>query len=618
MNDNFDIHCQKFCDSLPTPSGTAMAIMRLVQHEGANTDTLAQLVQSDPALTGRILRFANSPAINGERRPVASVMDAMSLLGVQAVRQFALSLSLVDNHRKGRCEAFDYAAYWSMSLARAVALQAVTAREPTVAPKEAFTLGLLADIGRLALATVWPEEYAECLRRAEGKELIVLERERFSVDHDMLTLLLLQDWGFPPVFLAALKLSHEPETGDDSRTGRFARQLAFARQVARYCLADNAYRIVLWQKLRSDAEKYALDDDTLTLLLSTEETEWREWGKLIGVETDIRQTEPEAIAPDGHAEEGLDVLLVDDDMIMLTRLSKHLAAEGHHVVTRRDGESALEYVFEHKPQLVITDWRMKPMNGLELCKALRASAFGGNLYIIMLTATESEDALVEAFDAGIDDYVTKPPSVRVLKARIRAGQRIITLHKNLARERKEIERYSSELAAANRRLELMAHTDLLTGLPNRRYALDRLEQEWADTLHFNRPISVMAVDLDWFKSINDTLGHDAGDQALAHTATVMRDTVRASDIVCRMGGEEFLVITPNTDCAAALQTADRLRCAIEQQQPAGLALSRPLTVSIGIAGATPATSSWKDLILRADQALYRVKQNGRNGTRLAP
>ncbi|HUL11141.1 MAG TPA: HDOD domain-containing protein, partial [Methylococcaceae bacterium] len=578
METEFNFHELKTSDRLPSPSGTALAIMRLAQREEATVQELAHLVQSDPALTGRILRLANSPAI-GVRRPIASVVEGVSLLGMKAVRQFALSLSLVGKHQQGHCEAFDYPAYWSSSLANAVAIQSVTARERTVAPEEAFTLGLLAEIGSLALATAWPEEYGEVLRQAKGEAPFALERERFAIDRNALSVMLLADWGFPTVFLDALKQSLETDSQEESRAARFGRQLVFARNIARYCLADTAYRSSLLPDLQTQAARHVLDESALNGLLEHVEDQWREWGKLIRVGTDLRQSQPEALPVEEPAAGGLAVLLVDDDPIMLARLSKQLAAAGHRVATCRDGESALAHVLEHGPQLVITDWHMRPTDGLRLCRTLRASVYGKSLYLIMLTATEDEDALVEAFDAGIDDYIIKPPNLKVLNARIRGGQRIINLQQDLIRERKEIERYSAELALANRRLELMANTDLLTGLPNRRYALSRLEQEWAAALRHRRPLSVMILDLDHFKTVNDTLGHEAGDRVLAHAAKVMREAVRASDIVCRLGGEEFLVIAVNTDGAAAVSLGERVRSAIEQHQPEGLTLARPVTVS---------------------------------------
>jgi diguanylate cyclase (GGDEF)-like protein len=308
----------------------------------------------------------------------------------------------------------------------------------------------------------------------------------------------------------------------------------------------------------------------------------------------------------------LDVLLVDDDPMMLSRLTKQLANSGHRVQVCSDGESALKHVIEQNVQLMITDWRMKPMDGVQLCKALRASAIGKNIYIIMLTVTENEEALVEAFDAGIDDYVIKPVSLRVLLARIRAGQRIINLQQELLTERKELERSTAELAKVNRRLQHLAHTDLLTALPNRRYALMRLEQEWSATQRFNRPLSVLMLDLDHFKLINDSAGHDVGDQVLAHTAKIMRETIRTNDVACRLGGEEFLIIAPNTDSAAALLLAERIRQTTEARQFSHVTLSRPVTVSIGVSSSTDCKSGWGELVKMADRAVYQAKEKGRN------
>jgi len=614
MSTEFDFHELKASERLPSPSGTALAIIKLVQRDDATMQQVAQLVKIDPALSGRILRFANSAAF-GARRPIANVQDAVMMMGMQAVRNFALSLSLIGNNSTGNCPGFDYAAYWSKSLAMSVAIAAITARERTVVPEEAFTLGLLADIGRLALATAWSEIYGECISAAQDEQqLLALEKKRFAIDNKALSLILLADWGLPEIFLNALELSLKPETRDVSRIARFASQLAFARRIAQYCLADDNYQATLLTDLKIEAGHHAMDETALLNFLNEVIAEWHEWGKLIEVSTAIQQFSPDLVKA---VSSGLDLLLVDDDAIMLAQLSKQLTEAGHRVATCRNGESALKHVIENRPQLVITDWHMKPMDGLSLCKALRTSGFGKNLYIIMLTATENEDALVEALDAGIDDYVTKPVSLRVLLARIRAGQRIVLLQQELEKESQGIQRYTAELAAANRRLKLMANTDILTGLPNRRYAMNRLEQEWATSQRAKQPLSVLMLDLDHFKSVNDTLGHDVGDQVLTHTAKLMKEATRTNDIVCRLGGEEFLIIAPNTNGKTALLLAERIRSTIEKNQLKGLTLLRPITISIGVAGSTGDKPGWNELMKLSDQALYRVKHSSRNGAQLA-
>ncbi len=616
MKTEFNLNELKAADRLPSPSGTALAIMQLVQQNDATVQQVSQLVKVDPALSGRILRFANSAAF-GARRPIADVQTAIMMMGMQTVRDFALSLSLIGNNSKGHCPGFDYEAYWSRSLAMSVSIAAITAREHTVLPEESFTVGLLGDIGRLALATAWSEIYGECLGAAEGKQLLALERERFAIDHNALSLMLLADWGFPAVFLDALKMSFERKVAGLGRIDQFARQLIFARLIGNYCVADEAHRTVLLPDLTEEASFHALDEPALLTFVDETIALWHEWGKLIDVKTDVRQPLLKTAAALESVPPGLDLLLVDDDPMMLARLSKQLVESGNQVAMCRDGASALKHVIEHRPQLVITDWLMKPMDGLALCKALRASVFGKNIYLIMLTSREDEDALVEAFDAGIDDYVIKPVSLRVLLARLQAGQRIIMLQHELEKESRDIQHYTAELAAANRRLKLMANTDILTGLPNRRYALSRLEQEAATALRANQPLSVLILDLDHFKSVNDTLGHDVGDQVLVHAANLMREAARTNDIVCRLGGEEFLVIAPITDGTTALLLAERIRSSIEKNQPQGFVLRRPVTVSIGVAGSIGAKPGWKELMKWADDALYLVKQGNRNGVRLA-
>ena len=622
MSNEFRFHELKNADRLPSPSGTALAIMKLTQKPDATLQQLAQLVQTDPALSGRLLRVANSAGI-GLRRPIVSVLEAIALQGIGTVRQFAISLSLIGNHQQGRCQGFNYPRYWALSLARAVAIHMLSLRERTVLPEEAFSVGLLADIGQLALATAWPDEYSDCLREGKGDDLIELEREQFAIDEDALSLMLMADWGFPRVFLDAVSQSLSPRINDNSRISHFAVQLSLSRKLAEYCLADDAYRRELQPQLAENASACGIADTALPDFLENLDAEWHAWGSLIGVSTDIREPMPEAPAAPETAENtedegfGLHILLVDDDPLLLLLLSKQLEQEGHRVSVCKNGEDALVHAFEHKPELVITDWQMKPMDGLSLCRALRGSPLARKLYIMMLTSTESEDGLIEAFEAGIDDYVTKPISPRVFNARLRAAHRIIALQQDLEREQRDIERYMSELAVANRRLELMANTDLLTGLPNRRYSLNRLEQEWASAARSRKPLSLLLLDLDQFKSINDSLGHDAGDKVLQHAAKIMRKEVRANDVVCRLGGEEFLVISADSDTQSAMKTAERIRSAIETHQPE-LPLIRPLTTSIGVAGTVASRRCWQDLMKAADKALYKAKQSGRNRIQLAP
>ncbi len=615
MNQEFNFHELKTSNRLPSPSGTALEIMKLLQRDDVEIGQVTQLIKLDPALSGRILQFSNSAAL-GANRSISNVGDAIIMMGMSAVKNFALSLSLVGNDSYSRCPSFDYLAYWSKSLATAVAITRLSVHERVISSEEAFTLGLLSDIGRLALATAWSESYGECIAIAKDDELLKLEQERFAINHNALTVMLLADWGFSDLLLEALKLSFQPIGDSLSKANRLAKQLVFARHLSNYCVSDEEYRIALMPALLVEAGRHGFDADELDSFIAEVLNQWQEWGKLINVKTDIRQSSPE-LGAGKHMLSGLNILVVDDDAMMLARLSKQLTAAGHKVAACKDGDSALKYALEHKPELIITNWHMKPMDGIELSKTLHSSTWGSSIYIIMLTSTEEESALIEAFNAGIDDYVTTPLSLKVLLARIRAGQRIITLQQEVEKERKDLQRYIAELAVANRRLELMANTDVLTGLSNRRYSLNRLEQEWSSAQRTHRPLSVLMLDLDHFKSVNDSLGHDAGDLVLVHAAKIMRKCARMTDIPCRLGGEEFLVIAPNTDGKEALLLAERIRIVVERHQVENVPLLKPMTVSIGVACSTNGKPGWKELITLADEALYAVKRSKRNAVQLA-
>ncbi len=599
----------KSIERLPSPDGIAVKVLELAGQVDASLENLAQLIQADQALSAKILKFANSPLL-APRRPICAILDAVIRIGLTTVRNLVLGLSLIGKYGEGSCRAFDYPRYWVRSLAVGAALGCLSARQRIVASEEAFTFGLLADIGQLALATAWPEQYSQVIEYAAPGDLIAAERNQFNLDQRELTRLLLADWGLPEIFSDALAHENRPGAATDRRTGALARQLTLARNVADWCLS--AEREALLPALELQIGEHHITRDQLPGVLEEIENSWHAWGKLIDIKMVVSglpvQTSP---ASRGSQLPGLDIVLVDDDPLLLARLTKKLSASGHRLRTCRSGQDALKEILLNVPQLVLTDWSMQPMDGLELCWTLRQSAIGRDLYLIMLTAHEQENDLIKAFEAGIDDYITKPINFKVLQARIRAGQRICALQTELTGERAELEQQAKALALANRKLQQVANTDLLTGLPNRRYGLRRLEQEFAQAHRYGRPLSVMILDLDHFKSVNDTLGHAAGDEVLKHGASVMQEALRATDILCRWGGEEFLAIVPNADLAAASTLAERLRESLASRQPKDLAIRRPVTVSIGLA-AYPQGRDVEHLLHLADQALYRAKDKGRN------
>lgn len=294
------------------------------------------------------------------------------------------------------------------------------------------------------------------------------------------------------------------------------------------------------------------------------------------------------------------ILIADDEATSRVMLRRTLEKWGHEVVEVGDGEPAAQILLsDNVPQLAILDWVMPGMNGVDVCARLRRAHREPYVYVVMLTSKADKKDLVTALDAGTDDFLTKPFDPVELKARLGHAQRWLDL--------------LEELRSAREALRIQATHDPLTGILNRAETFRILQRELARAERIDSPLSVLLVDLDHFKRVNDTHGHLAGDAALREVTERMTATVRVYDTIGRYGGEEFLILLPGCDEKSAVSVAERHRRAIDRAplQLAGGPL--PLTVSIGIATATDATrSSASALFHAADAALYRAKSLGRN------
>jgi diguanylate cyclase (GGDEF)-like protein len=304
--------------------------------------------------------------------------------------------------------------------------------------------------------------------------------------------------------------------------------------------------------------------------------------------------------------------VVDDDSALTQVLKKLLASLGHTVTVAHNGREALDVILRFRPDLVITDWAMPEMDGIQLVRALRETKLGQALYILILTSFENDDRLVEAFESGVDDYIVKPFTPRVLQARLQSAIRSIKQKNTMSGDIEDMRKFASELAINNRRLQQAVLTDPLTGLPNRRYALDRLEQEWAATFRRQGSLSCIMVDVDHFKSVNDRFGHDVGDEVLRYVGNLLRTKARLQDAICRIGGEEFLVICPDTNEAEVFRAGERLRSIFAENTYVAGDFKLPVTLSMGVATAGVNCNNTSEFIKQADQAVYRAKANGRN------
>ena len=294
------------------------------------------------------------------------------------------------------------------------------------------------------------------------------------------------------------------------------------------------------------------------------------------------------------------MLAAEDNPVFQSMLRAVLTKWGYEAVIARDGIEAWDILQQQNtPRLAILDWMMPGMDGVELCRRIRATARETDIYILLLTSrTESQD-LVEGMEAGADDYLTKPFNTHELRVRMRAGMRILDLQE--------------ELLLAREALRTQATHDALTGLLNRGAILAALQTELSRGSCKGQPAGVLLVDLDCFKQINDTRGHLAGDSVLRDAAERMKSAVRCYDSVGRYGGEEFLVVLPDCSAEAARQYAERVRAAVGDQAYSSNGESFPVTCSVGVAWCADSATRDADRLIRdADLALYRAKGLGRD------
>lgn len=617
----------KATGELPSPKGAALAIIRLTRKDDCSLAELAHAIKADPAFVGRLIKTANSVQA-GARRAVASIHDALNILGIPAVRSLALSFSLVSNYRGGACANFDYGRFWSRSLVCAIAFQAMAVRTRAAPADEAFSIGLLARVGELALATLFPNEYSALLATdGGGKALNQRESDAFALNHAEMTVAMMLDWGLPRLFVEPV-FEHEALDAlsfeEGSRQAKLALSLALSSTIADVCLAPEGERRGLMAPLMLQGGRLSIESEELLELCDHVAVEWREWGGMLDISTFELPPFEELTSPpcapaftlshSEHAEQThpMRILVVDDDRAMRALEVALLREAGHEVFEAENGARGYELALETRPQIMIIDWIMPEMDGIELTRALRKAKIGRNIYILILTSLEDEAKVVEAFEAGVDDFMSKPLKSRVLAARLRAGQRVIQLQEEIERDREEIRHFAAELAVTNRRLQEFALTDPLTGLPNRRFAMERMEQEWAATTRSQRSMSCMVVDVDRFKQINDGCGHDVGDRVLKGVSAAMKGALRTHDVLCRMGGDEFFVICADTSLAAALVCAERMRVAVADLDLREGNQRIPLSISVGVAQRELGMTDIDSLIKRADQGVYQAKHQGRN------
>jgi two-component system, cell cycle response regulator len=294
------------------------------------------------------------------------------------------------------------------------------------------------------------------------------------------------------------------------------------------------------------------------------------------------------------------ILIVDDHEDNVELLRARLEARGYATLSAADGEAAIAAAEADLPDLILLDVMMPKLDGIEVTRRIKGNPALPFIPIIMQTALDSTADKVEGLDAGADDYITKPINFAELEARVRTQLRIKALVEEVERQKRELERIS--------------RTDALTSLDNRRHLEERLEEQFEHAKRLGENFAVVMCDLDKFKNVNDTYGHQAGDVVLQQLATILKSEAREIDRVGRYGGEEFMLLLPGAQLDSAVTFAERVRRAIEAHAfalPDGNVLRR--TASFGVAGwPHPRVRNCDGLVKAADDALYVAKEMGRN------
>jgi two-component system cell cycle response regulator len=302
------------------------------------------------------------------------------------------------------------------------------------------------------------------------------------------------------------------------------------------------------------------------------------------------------------------VLIVDDDELVLARLQEIVEAEGYRVRTAPGGMEALKSLKESPASVVITDLNMPGMNGLDLCRRIREHSWPGYVYIVLLSVRDEEKHILAGLDAGADDFLSKRTSGAQFTARLRTANRILALERSL-------------MSAVEKKRQL-AMTDALTGVYNRRYFMRHLSRELKRAQRFGGDVSLLLLDIDHFKRVNDTYGHVIGDVVLSRlTRQITKCLKRETDWCARLGGDEFAVVLEGTKVAEARNCAEKVRQAIANTAIDTAAGSVHITVSIGVTGLEGILDSHsatvQPLLERADRNLYASKAGGRNRVTLS-
>jgi diguanylate cyclase (GGDEF)-like protein len=474
----------KSSDRLPTLPAVALKILEVARKDDVTVAEMEGVISADPPLAAKVLRIVNSPFYSLPRK-VTSVRQAISLLGVNSVKSLALGFSLVKGNTRKKTGNFDYTAFWKKSIIGAVSSRLLASDGSGASSEDCFFLGLLQDIGALALTQLLPRRYAEVMKLKQEKQLPLVEAERrvLGFDHAEAGDFLIRGWGLPPTFHLPIRYHHDPERLDNPALRPLARILSMSAAMADFFYHDRPLEALQW--LRESAAKQRRAEELEPLMIR---------------------------------------------------------------------------VFSEAVEI-------------------------GTIFDIDMSRQKSYAEILE-------------------EANLELGKSSLTLQRTIIEQARENENLKEQITR-----------DTLTGLHNYRCFHELLERELDRALRYRRPLTLILGDVDHFKVVNDTFGHQMGDLVLLEIARIFRETLRKSDFVARYGGEEFAILLVETNLENALAIAERLRELVSKLNVSEGGQTSQVTISFGLTALDPQNTvevGKEELIRLADEALYEAKRCGRN------
>ena len=459
---------------LPSPKGVALSVLRLTQRDKTTSGELAHAIEADPGLVARLIKLANHCQLPGAR-PTLAIRDAITLLGLNAVRGLALGVSLMAQRQSSPCPGFDFSSFWSRNLACAVAMRTFSMQARVLQADEAFTLGLLCQVGQLGLASLFPERYAELLGPGSHGTLLARERQTFEFDHSDLTATLLLDWGFPESLVTPIlyyESEQSPQPDENQRTVRLTWLLQLASQTADICMAETSSRSVLMPKLVALGNGLGFADAELMGWCDEVVRDWTDWSRLLNVASqnlppfaDLLQqatTLPPASAAPGAgamaapaptATTPCRVLVVAANAALRSQISEKVRLGGYACQEAASPARALALARQTPPELVLIDQALPQPGGLDLATALRQLPMEQPLFLVLLTNASHLALAQQALSGAVDDVLDKATAPDTLLLRLLAWQRVVTLHRQRHSEHLQLQQFSAEFAKLNQRIE---------------------------------------------------------------------------------------------------------------------------------------------------------------------